>query len=1133
MDNQTPDFVPVNEFRFDDSRQVVIYDFLKRLVGDGAASFYKDACRLMAAKPPFETVTHVVAHLLRETESALRDVLESIAVPAGSNEEEGHKNKIRVILKALEISEEGPLAKAWLLLPGKNGLQRMTHRNNLDAARPIDDSFQELWETVNSILFLILERFEGSYIKVFEVLDDLAVKTTPGSNDIKKLKLHIPNNRVAHEYFFNKDLSSAWLSLLESEGFFQTPPQIEHEAEGSGVRHPTWPIFIYLKKMATILPDLVTKILSEIPDSENGSVKAGAIEVVTLLPKQNKLQLIEKVSHWMKGGNQFFSSMKSIDLIKTLTVENEIGAALVLSKDLLEFVPEESSEIPETGYIPSREPKTFIDRWHYSRFLSDNFPSIAEKDPLNSLRLIIALLAKHCEISHPKRVEDPYEDYSYISRPAVETSDHMHRDDVDDSLIATILNVTVDAIEANNNFLSISIQEFKNEPWPIFKRITLYLLSKYPTTLPDITKEYLLNTEFVGDSDFDHEYTLLVDAAFDSLNVDQQKEIYEFIAQAQSMKDLAEKHNYDQKSSDQRIKIWQRNTLSIFENYFDIEQKAKYDKLVQDLGQAENPRTRSNSNGLFVGPISDVNAEKLLEMSPEELRVTLENWQPKKEEPFGFGPSKEGLGRELAIAVRKDPTRFSSMAEQMKGLDPTYVRNFLQPYSEIVQNKIAFEWPAIIGLCLWVIDQPRDISAEEKADPFDQDPDWGWTRRAAISLISHGMNSNVIPYELKDAIWHIIEVLTEDPNPTPEQELTNEGSLSEDAYGLTINSVRGEAMTAVVEYGLWMSRLFAKLPKEDQLERTFNLFPSMQDILEKHLSTDPSIAVRAAYGRYFPWILYLDRKWTIDHLKEIFPEGGFNTPLYDAAWETYVSHVQAYDDVFEVLQEQYSDAVSNIGTEKRKNRLDRDDRLAEHLMIFLWHGKLDMLEDGLIAKFWETANEETRLHAIDFLGRNLQSLDHPLEEAQAKMLKELWESRIAKAEGASDKGKYEKEMGAFGWWFASGKLNEEWSITQFLRVLDITKKVNADYFVVDRLVALADTKPLEAVKILGKLAQGDRQQWVLFGNENDLKEIFTKALRSSDTETKRLAKELINRLVAWGYGAYSNLLNIPPELIEK
>src|SRR5581483_4263814 len=73
-----PDSQP-SAFRFDDPRQARIYERLARLVGSGPAAFFRDGCRIMQNPSAFESTTHVVSHLLREIESALRDVVEPIS----------------------------------------------------------------------------------------------------------------------------------------------------------------------------------------------------------------------------------------------------------------------------------------------------------------------------------------------------------------------------------------------------------------------------------------------------------------------------------------------------------------------------------------------------------------------------------------------------------------------------------------------------------------------------------------------------------------------------------------------------------------------------------------------------------------------------------------------------------------------------------------------------------------------------------------------------------------------------------------------------------------------------------------------------------------------------------------------
>jgi hypothetical protein len=1123
--NNTPNSIPDSNFKLDDPRQIEIFNYLKTLVGEGAASFYKDACRHMAIKPPFETTTHMVGHSLREIESALRAVLEGIAEPVSGGDK--HKKQIETILKALGFAEDDPIAQAWLALPDGEGLHGMAHRDDLKAPRPVDDEFRAKWNLVNSILYAVLEKFASQYTNiVFKTLDELSSKARPEQADADKVKSHIPNNRVAHERFFNAISDDSWLPLLEFAEFFKTPPAPEKDLEQNGIRHPMWPVLIYLQKVAPTSPDLVAKILSEIPDTENGNVKGVLLETAIKLPKEKRIELIPQIKKWMSSGGQFFSSLKSIELIKSFLADNEIPSALTLSREFLDIAEPVTAEVNGHSYF--RDPQPFVDSWHYRQFLQDDFPSIAQPVPMDALILLCELLSKYIDLDRADKEEGSPQDYSYISRPSIEKNEHLGRDDADDSLIDAILTTSVEAIDKNPVLLKDIISELRKQKWPVFNRIALYLISKYPDVNPELSVEALVDTSLIDSSDFDREYSLIANgSSFNLLTPDQKKEIFDFIDRAEAKKERNHELADSNKDQFERVvKMWQRDKLSIFESHLEGETKENYEKLKNDLGDADNPRTRQR-NGVFVGPTSDIKAEQIGEMPIEELIETLKTYTP-PEDRHGFGPSKEGLGRELSNAVKKDVAHFSTLAINFVDLDPTYVRSYIQGFSEVAQNHIPFDWESIIDLSLWVIEQPREIEGREEKDGWDnEDPHWGWTRRAIITLISSGLNNNVIPFSLYEKVWHIIAVLSEDPNPTPEQELTREGVLVDDAYGLTINTVRGEALVSVVEYGLWVTRRRDELPEEDRPALSgFALFPQVEAILEKHL-TDPSIAVRAVYGRYFPWILLLGRDWTIVHMKDIFPEGQFGTPLYNAAWETYIGYVSLYNDVFEVLQDQYLEAVKNIGTEEKKDNHPerRDARLAEHLMIAFWRGKLNTTDtDGLYISFWKNADEETRAHAIDFLGRSLKSLEEPLEDDTAKLLKELWEMRIVEAESAEDKKPYEKEMSAFGWWFASGKLDEDWSIKEFLRSLEITKKTNGDYAVVDRLDVLVNSKPLEAVNILQALVKTDIQQWVLFGSETDLKSILSKALSSSNEEAKSVATALINKLVLLGYTNYGDLL---------
>ena len=150
-------------FRFSDHRQERIHRRLL-LIGPGPAAFYRDACALMQGQPPLTTTTHLVAHLVREIESAMRDVLEVLyqppqIVPLAQTSPSNHQQEILAILHGLGIEESDPVAQAWLKLAGADNpynLATRAHRDSLAAPRPLDDTFIDFWHRFESVLHMVL-----------------------------------------------------------------------------------------------------------------------------------------------------------------------------------------------------------------------------------------------------------------------------------------------------------------------------------------------------------------------------------------------------------------------------------------------------------------------------------------------------------------------------------------------------------------------------------------------------------------------------------------------------------------------------------------------------------------------------------------------------------------------------------------------------------------------------------------------------------------------------------------------------------------------------------------------------------------------------------------------------------------
>jgi len=170
-DEQPPKTPPA--YRFNDPRQERIYRRLL-LVGPGPTAFYRDVCRLMAAGPVVDATTHLVAHLLREIESAIRDVL----LPRGHVAPKGkgkHRAEIEAILRAYGIDPSDPAAVAWLRLSDDAHDERLApfaHRDSLGAPRRLDDAFREFVTEVEAIFDVVLQRFEGRFLGSLPVIDE-------------------------------------------------------------------------------------------------------------------------------------------------------------------------------------------------------------------------------------------------------------------------------------------------------------------------------------------------------------------------------------------------------------------------------------------------------------------------------------------------------------------------------------------------------------------------------------------------------------------------------------------------------------------------------------------------------------------------------------------------------------------------------------------------------------------------------------------------------------------------------------------------------------------------------------------------------------------------------------------------
>ncbi|MBT9260256.1 MAG: hypothetical protein KM310_10995 [Clostridiales bacterium] len=1132
-------------FHFSDPRQQRIYEELKELVGPGPAAFFRDACWLMANPNQLESTTHLVAHLLRELESALRGVFRPMAQngaegSAGSapqqeqqeheeGEKEGQKKEIRAILRSLEIPEDAPEARAWFEL-AKN-LHSLAHRRGLHAPRPPRE-ISELWDRSQALLDVLLRSLREHFLTWIRKLDELLAKRGPNKHDLKRLAQEIPNNLVTRGYFFNRLQHPGWLHPLWSEGFFRRPPAAIRDEEEGTIRFPPWPEARYLSRMAPHKPDLVAEIIQEMDDTDNAAVLSDLLDALLAMPPDAAPRLVEKAARWAESP-YFLVPGKLGQLVAHWASAGRTTEALRVARVLLDVLPDEHrlESAPEEDYRLPPEPRARFDTWNYEEILKKHYPELVMAAGLPALELLCDLLDRAIRLSRRRDDDQGPEDYSVIWRPAIE--DHLQNDGhtIKDALVTAVCDAAELVVRSGQGTAEEVVNALERRPWKVFRRIALHVLQVFPDQAEALAAERLTDRALFEDVGLRHEYVLLLRDCFQRLTHEDRATILGWIEagpDVEKFKRWREEATGSPPSDDSvaRREIWQRDWLArIRPENLPGELQERYRELVGKYGEPNHVEFPVYTESGWVGPTSPKSVDELKAMSVQEIVEFLKTWRP-PDNAF-CEPSPEGLGRVLSSVVAQDPGPFAVEAKRFQGLDPTYIRAVLSGLRDALKQGGTFDWEPVLDLCGWALSQPRESPGRQVGEEMEADLDWGWTRKTIADLLSTGFDDGPgsIPIRLRVKVWHILKPLSEDPEPTPEHEERYGGSNMDPAT-LSINTTRGEAMHAVVRYALWVRRhMEGQADAEDQPRRGFDEMPEVREVLDAHLDVaqEPSLAIRAVYGQWFPWLVLLDSEWARDNATRIFPIGQGEEALLQAAWNSYVTFCRPYDNVLDILREQYRHAAERIGCRRDDTRwlANPDERLVEHLMAFYWRGKLS-LEDPLFTAFWEKATDALRGHALGYVGRALKQTIGEIPAEVLDRLTQLWAVRLARAKQSQSRADLVKEMAAFGWWFVSDKFDVGWAIAQLSESLQLVHQTDPYHRVLEYLERTVETHPVESIQCLRLIAEGDREGWNLSAGRDHVRRILEVALRNPTAGEE--AERIIHYLGSRGFLEFRNLL---------
>jgi hypothetical protein len=155
---------------------------------------------------------------------------------------------------------------------------------------------------------------------------------------------------------------------------------------------------------------------------------------------------------------------------------------------------------------------------------------------------------------------------------------------------------------------------------------------------------------------------------------------------------------------------------------------------------------------------------------------------------------------------------------------------------------------------------------------------------------------------------------------------------------------------------------------------------------------------------------------------------------------------------------------------------------------------------------------------LEWPGRSLVRLDEAPSAEIAERLQALWEWRMDQASIESE------EMEAFGWWFASGRLDDDWSLRNLSKILAASVLPEPDHMVAERLAVIAPAHPLQAVQSLDQMVELASEGWSIHGWLDRARGVLEAGLNSKDPEAKQRAERVVNRLGALRFRDFRSLL---------
>lgn len=1072
------------------AQQADIHRRLTRLVGGGAAEFWREACDRMMETPVRPTTSHMVGHALREVDSAIRAVLEERAMTQVDQDEIKKANKaqnsgnlkISAICDDLRIPATHPLRAFWL---GQNpempiGLHRRAHRNGLGYPRPVDADFRAFVLQMEALFDLVLERFERRYRAVFDDLDLLLAEQHPTENHAERLAQNFPANETARRYFFAR-ASVAWLSVLRAKDFFRNPPQPITDPDGQVVALNRWPESEYLIRMAAIDPAATTEAALDVPPTGNSYVIWDLVNVALALPSAYAVQLVPTIVASVPGPYGVIAAEQIGELALHVARGGYADAADQLVRGILK-------DVPGRGQGPVRV-------YDYVSVVRGVLPEVATLVGLPVLEFSVGLLD-----TAVTTYGDDGEDQSRVWRPSLLTNEsEPYGPAARDALVDTVLSIANTLLASGTATLEQVLGLLEQPRALIFRRMALHLVREHGHGEQEVVRRYVFGRSLLADDGAAYEFQLLLADAHGWLEAHEVQQLVADILAGPDLEKWRSRYTRAGDAPDVEVRVrehadlWIRDRLAPLEPVLDAGARTRYEHLIAEYGPAPD---------LAVAPLkitfgwssgdSPVDAAELESLPSADLVSFLASWQPPQD---WRELDRTSIHPALSASIAAAAERRSQDAAVFIGVEPAHASAILEGFAVAAKDRRALDWPALIDFFTWVDAQ---AVAELSAGRLGRaDRQWRAARYNVLHLLSLvlGYGEGGIPAGHEPALMAVVRSAAADPDP----------QAGEEDSSVALDAVRSAALHTALRLGVWKRETDSNAALDDVLS-----------IVEQHCGiADDSAVVQETLGRALRIMHYLDADWTRERLPDVLPTMAGQEKAWAAAWAAawrgYIANQPPPDDLWDMLLPHYDRAVTELSPLGDEWAVFRASQLAVHLGHRYWFGHISLDDaDQLLRRFYQQAPPRAAAVIVESVGRTLAAAV-PLNPDRRERLMALWEYRLSSVDPAAAPD----ELGCFDAWYLSDAFDPAWALAQLRAVMSRDKSVHPSSQVLAKMVDHAAQHAAACLDLFEQWLENDPDYWDYARSLDDMTAVLRTAADAGQSERVRV-EDIVSRFAARG-----------------